>query len=396
LGQLMQYFRAPIFVCSAPAERWALGRYFDDYAKTAREVMKTFPNIIVHTGASFWASITRFANPEYPMHHYDAGLSYRLGYLWDRELLRAVACSQLIAQFTEKEVAGMNEKARIFMAQVNVVRSSTVPIVTKEIKDVDEAEPVIIPAEENEGVPFCTFDDTKIGQERQDEIENFVKGTRRTFIGGSQPAAVWLRAGAAEKAKQEDEKEPLIQEVELPKIARERGAKREQEAEPREVPPVKPRPSPQEPVSFGPESPFKGMDVQEEERPSGRMATGPGMPGAGSAEPEYTYKRPEPSQDEAFHAAASLLVTAPTGDRRYPLHPKVEAFREWQRWNPQGTRKQYEKETATEDEITVRRVMQRRAGARGGKAKDGGEPCAQVSWDFTFWTSDNLWGTADE
>ncbi len=74
LGRWMQYFRAPIFVCSAPAERWALGQFFDEYVEQAQAVMKEFSNIIVHTGASFWASIRRFSNPSFPMHHYDVGI----------------------------------------------------------------------------------------------------------------------------------------------------------------------------------------------------------------------------------------------------------------------------------------------------------------------------------
>ncbi|MCP4193316.1 MAG: hypothetical protein GY768_22110, partial [Planctomycetaceae bacterium] len=188
------------------------------------------------------------------------------------------------------------------------------------------------------------------------------------------------------------ENEPLIQEVELPKIARERGVKREQEAEPREGPTVKPRPSPQGPTSFGPESPFAGMDVQEEERPSGRMATGSEGQGVCSAATGYMYKLPEPTPDEIRYVATSLLE--PIKDRVHPRHLREEAFKEWLLRCPKGTRQQFDKETATEGDLW--RLRQNEDEMRLFKAKQDGLPYSQEMWDFTFWKTDNLWGTAEE
>ncbi len=129
------------------------------------------------------------------------------------------------------------------------------------------------------------------------------------------------------------------------------------------------------------------MDVQkEEEVPSGRMATGQETPGMGSAEPEYVCQRPEPPQDAAFHAAAALLVPEPMGDEdpRYPMHPKVRAYREWKRRNPEGTRRQWEEVSATDEDIRVMKLMQQRDEERMWAAKAEGKPFSQEVWDFTF------------
>ncbi len=157
---------------------------------------------------------------------------------WDRELLRAVACSQLVAQFSGEEVEKMKKKANVFMEQLKMVKTVT----TGERKvesEVTEAMPTLAPAPSDEGKPVCSFDYEDAAKQRDAAVEKWEKGARaavspRGSIAEEMTqtqAAVWPRGGVSEQ-------EPLIQE--MPHIFEERGVKtkRPEGAEQQEVPPV--------------------------------------------------------------------------------------------------------------------------------------------------------------
>ncbi len=95
LAELMCYFRAPVYVCSAESRRWNLPDSFDRMVEEVHRMCAQFPNIMVCKGEAFWTTVKPFANPDYPMHHYDVGWSCRFAWHLDRELLRAVACSRV-------------------------------------------------------------------------------------------------------------------------------------------------------------------------------------------------------------------------------------------------------------------------------------------------------------
>ncbi len=139
--------------------------------------MLDYSNIIVCTGGSFWTSIKSFANPTYPMHHHDVGYSCRLALFWDRELLRAVACSQLVAQFKEEEVEDMRNKANVFMEQLKMVKTVT-PTKKKMEPEVIEPMPAMVPAPADEGKPVCSFDYEDAAKEREAAVDKWEKGAR--------------------------------------------------------------------------------------------------------------------------------------------------------------------------------------------------------------------------
>ncbi len=159
------------------------------------------------------------------------------------------------------------------------------------------------------------------------EMSSFEMGTRPTFARervapekAPSPAAVWLREGGNANAQ-----EPLIQEVEQPKLFAERGVKtkRQQVGEQHGVPPVKARPSHHQPVSFGPDfppAPAEEMETEEEEGPSGRMPAGPGV--AESSSPAATTIDVEQEESPPRAAAAE----------QKPMEGQVKPWRPFLRW----------------------------------------------------------------
>ncbi len=50
LAKLLRCFRAPIYVCSASAERWEISSDFDDAVLMVHSILVDFPNIIICRG----------------------------------------------------------------------------------------------------------------------------------------------------------------------------------------------------------------------------------------------------------------------------------------------------------------------------------------------------------
>ncbi len=77
LASWMVHFRAPVYVCSASAERWDLDDEFNALVLEAKSMLLDYPNIIVCSGHAFWAAVKPFSSPNCRMHPFDAGWSCR-------------------------------------------------------------------------------------------------------------------------------------------------------------------------------------------------------------------------------------------------------------------------------------------------------------------------------
>ncbi len=54
LARLMCHFRAPVYVCSAEAERWDMDSSFDEAVLKAKTILIDYPEIMVCSGKAFW------------------------------------------------------------------------------------------------------------------------------------------------------------------------------------------------------------------------------------------------------------------------------------------------------------------------------------------------------
>ncbi len=185
------------------------------------------------------------------MHHYDVGWSCRFAWFLDRDLLRAVACSRVAAQFTAQQRESIAARTELFGIQRRMAMEGRRKLGAEYKVDMQTTEHHALYEEEPEQQTETQAELHKVFREAEGvptwtgtAAETAVDGKGgvaggRTATGTSPRPGVSPRGPAGGVVPPQEE--PLIQDVPMAEEERERGQKREGEAEPGASVPAKAR-----------------------------------------------------------------------------------------------------------------------------------------------------------